>query len=360
MWVPEEMRTLYHAGLAHGANHLVTLVTEAMELLAAAGADDPAGTLRPLLTAALDNALEQGDAALTGPIVRGDVNTVRAHLADIAARRAADAAVVRRAGPRHPGPRGHRRPGAADPRRGDPPGARRGRSAPEAAVPAVPDPPSGEAPAPMTGDAPSSRTRARSSPPCSRRPAAPGPRGRPGADHGRPARGPRQPDPHRPRRGSPTVPVVVSIFVNPLQFGAGEDLDRYPRTLDDDLAVCAREGVDVVFAPVASRRSTRAASPQVTVEPGPLADGARGQDPPRPLPRRADRGRQAVRPGPPRRRGLRPEGLPAARADPPDGRSTSTWASRSSAPRRSASPTGWPCPAATATSTPSSGSRRAR
>ncbi|GCD89725.1 Rossmann-like and DUF2520 domain-containing protein [Nocardioides sp. LS1] len=85
MWVPEEMRTLYHAGLAHGANHLVTLVTEAMEVLAAAGADDPAGTLRPLLTAALDNALAQGDAALTGPIVRGDVNTVRAHLADIAA-----------------------------------------------------------------------------------------------------------------------------------------------------------------------------------------------------------------------------------------------------------------------------------
>ena len=85
MWVPEEMRTLYHAGLAHGANHLVTLVTQAMEILASAGADDPAGTLRPLLTAALDNALEQGDAALTGPIVRGDVNTVRAHLADIRA-----------------------------------------------------------------------------------------------------------------------------------------------------------------------------------------------------------------------------------------------------------------------------------
>jgi predicted short-subunit dehydrogenase-like oxidoreductase (DUF2520 family) len=84
MWVPEEMRTLYHAGLAHGANHLVTLVTEAMEMLAAAGSDDPAGTLRPLLTAALDNALEQGDAALTGPIVRGDLNTVRAHLDEIA------------------------------------------------------------------------------------------------------------------------------------------------------------------------------------------------------------------------------------------------------------------------------------
>jgi predicted short-subunit dehydrogenase-like oxidoreductase (DUF2520 family) len=85
MWVPEERRTLYHAGLAHGANHLVTLVSQAMELLGAAGADDPAATLRPLLEAALDNALTQGDAALTGPIVRGDVDTVRAHLAEVAA-----------------------------------------------------------------------------------------------------------------------------------------------------------------------------------------------------------------------------------------------------------------------------------
>ncbi len=83
MWVAEDKRTLYHAGLAHGANHLVTLVAQAMELLAASGAEDPAATLRPLLSAALDNALVAGDAALTGPIVRGDVNTVRAHLADI-------------------------------------------------------------------------------------------------------------------------------------------------------------------------------------------------------------------------------------------------------------------------------------
>jgi predicted short-subunit dehydrogenase-like oxidoreductase (DUF2520 family) len=84
MWVPEELRGLYHAGLAHGANHLVTLVTQAMELLGAAGAADPAAILRPLLQAALDNALAEGDSALTGPIVRGDVNTVRAHLAELA------------------------------------------------------------------------------------------------------------------------------------------------------------------------------------------------------------------------------------------------------------------------------------
>ncbi len=85
VWVEESHRVLYHAGLAHGANHLVTLVNQAMDLLRASGAEDPAGTLRPLLTAALDNALSYGDAALTGPIVRGDVETVRSHLADIAA-----------------------------------------------------------------------------------------------------------------------------------------------------------------------------------------------------------------------------------------------------------------------------------
>jgi predicted short-subunit dehydrogenase-like oxidoreductase (DUF2520 family) len=84
VWVDEDKRTLYHAGLAHGANHLTTLVSQAMDLLRASGAADPAATLRPLLSAALDNVLSYGDAALTGPIVRGDVETVRAHLADIA------------------------------------------------------------------------------------------------------------------------------------------------------------------------------------------------------------------------------------------------------------------------------------
>ncbi len=89
MWVPEERRALYHAALAHGANHLVTLVAQAREMLAAVAADDPtydpADTLRPLLTAALDNALRDGDAALTGPMVRGDAGTVAAHLEEVAA-----------------------------------------------------------------------------------------------------------------------------------------------------------------------------------------------------------------------------------------------------------------------------------
>ena len=47
----------------------------------------------------------------------------------------------------------------------------------------------------------------------------------------------------------PADHVGVTGFVNPLQFGAGEALERYPRTLDADLAVCEREGAEVVFTP---------------------------------------------------------------------------------------------------------------
>ena len=67
----------------------------------------------------------------------------------------------------------------------------------------------------------------------------------------------------------PKGSVLVSIFVNPLQFGPNEDLDRYPRTLDEDLAVCAREGVRLVFAPPAAEVYP-GGKPQVTVDPGPV------------------------------------------------------------------------------------------
>ncbi|WP_232676352.1 pantoate--beta-alanine ligase [Nocardioides sp. R-C-SC26] len=72
------------------------------------------------------------------------------------------------------------------------------------------------------------------------------------------------------------APVVVSIFVNPLQFGAGEDLDRYPRTWDSDLEVCARQGVDVVFAPSVDEVYP-GGTPMVTVSPGPLAEVLEGR-----------------------------------------------------------------------------------
>ena len=62
--------------------------------------------------------------------------------------------------------------------------------------------------------------------------------------------------------------VIVSVFVNPLQFRPGEDLDRYPRTMEDDLAMCAAEGVAAVFAPSAAEMYP-GGGPEVTVEPGP-------------------------------------------------------------------------------------------
>ena len=93
--VDEEARPLYHAALAHGANHLVVLVAQAAQALAATGIERPGRVLEHLLGAALDGALRserldvprEGEdrgpgaiAALTGPVVRGDIGTVREHL----------------------------------------------------------------------------------------------------------------------------------------------------------------------------------------------------------------------------------------------------------------------------------------
>jgi pantoate--beta-alanine ligase len=74
----------------------------------------------------------------------------------------------------------------------------------------------------------------------------------------------------------PRGSVVVSIFVNPLQFGPGEDLDRYPQTLDEDLARCARAGAQLVFAPSAAEMYP-GGKPQVTVDPGPMGQVFEGQ-----------------------------------------------------------------------------------
>jgi predicted short-subunit dehydrogenase-like oxidoreductase (DUF2520 family) len=81
VWIPEDERVTYHAALAHGSNHLVTLVAQSMQLLSEAGVDDPARVLEPLLSAALSNTLQLGDAALTGPVARGDAGTVAGHVA---------------------------------------------------------------------------------------------------------------------------------------------------------------------------------------------------------------------------------------------------------------------------------------
>jgi predicted short-subunit dehydrogenase-like oxidoreductase (DUF2520 family) len=81
--VAEEARPLYHAALAHAANHLVTLEASSFDLLSAAGIDRPEKVIGPLVQAALDNVLRLGDAALTGPVVRGDAETVVRHIDEI-------------------------------------------------------------------------------------------------------------------------------------------------------------------------------------------------------------------------------------------------------------------------------------
>jgi predicted short-subunit dehydrogenase-like oxidoreductase (DUF2520 family) len=97
VFIAEEDRALYHAAIAFAANHLITLVTSAADLLAGAGVAEPARLLGPLLAASLDNALRFGDAGLTGPVARGDAGTVAAHMAalDGSAARAAYVALAR-------------------------------------------------------------------------------------------------------------------------------------------------------------------------------------------------------------------------------------------------------------------------
>ena len=73
--------------------------------------------------------------------------------------------------------------------------------------------------------------------------------------------------------------VLVTVFLNPLQFAAGEDLSRYPRTFDSDLAICAREGVDVVFAPTPDVVYPEG-DPGVRIGAGPLGEILEGRSRP--------------------------------------------------------------------------------
>jgi predicted short-subunit dehydrogenase-like oxidoreductase (DUF2520 family) len=94
VFIAEENRDLYHAALAGAANHLITLVAQAADLLRTAGVADPGRLLGPLLFASLDNALRFGDAGLTGPVARGDAHTVAAHVRALEAAPSASAAAV--------------------------------------------------------------------------------------------------------------------------------------------------------------------------------------------------------------------------------------------------------------------------
>lgn len=83
--VGESHRALYHAALCHAANHLVTLLAGANDALRTAGIGEPHALLGPLVRAALENSLDRGFSALSGPLLRGDEATIRDHLAAMAA-----------------------------------------------------------------------------------------------------------------------------------------------------------------------------------------------------------------------------------------------------------------------------------
>ena len=112
--------------------------------------------------------------------------------------------------------------------------------------------------------------------------------------------------------------VVVTIFVNPLQFGPQEDLDRYPRDLAGDLAACEAEGVDCVFAPSVAEMYPRPSL--TTVHVADLTTDLCGALASHTLRRRHDRCREAVRDRRTVRGVLRPQGRAAARGRDAHGR----------------------------------------
>ncbi|NWN87600.1 MAG: DUF2520 domain-containing protein [Micrococcaceae bacterium] len=78
--IPETARPVYHAAMAHASNHLVTLTAQAQAMLEAAGIDQAPKLVGNLMSASLENALSNGDQALTGPVSRGDTGTVAKHV----------------------------------------------------------------------------------------------------------------------------------------------------------------------------------------------------------------------------------------------------------------------------------------
>lgn len=260
----ESARGLYHAALAHGANHLVTLTSQAIRVLRAAGIDDGGALLTPLLTAALDGALRGGEANLTGPIVRGDAGTVAEHVAALGAVAGAHPELADLPASYHTLARATVQRGLAN------------RRIDEAQAAALLDALDVSMSTPLDGSTEAPAEAARTDEPvlASAAPTSTSTAGlttEPGAPavvhtiaavrtaraqwHGRTAVVMTMGALHaghlalvqHARRVAEHV--IVTIFVNPLQFGAGEDLTRYPRTLEADLRDLTGEGVDLVFAP---------------------------------------------------------------------------------------------------------------
>lgn len=226
--LPEQARVLYHAALAHTANHLVTLASQSRDALRAAGVADGGALLGPLAQTALDAALQIGDAALTGPVARGDAGTVSEHVAALASA-AVDPDVLPT----------YRALASATTERAER-SNRLGRSQADALRAAIAghDLHPASTPRLVTTIA---DLRAALTP---RRRAVVMTMGALHEGHLALVR----------QAAQLAQEVVVTVFVNPLQFGAGEDLERYPRTLEADLRALAGTGVvDLVFAPPVSQ-----------------------------------------------------------------------------------------------------------
>ena len=248
-WVPDEHRALYHTALAHGANHLVTLVNEAMDRLRDAGVVHPERVLSPLLHAALDNALAMGDARADRsgfPRRRRYRGQASGHAEPDRARLGTQ---LSGSGPAHRGPGDRRRP----------PGAWRCRAAARRAC----QPSSGVLMDPVIAGTRAELAEVRAK--MDGTVAVVMTMGALHAGHEALIDAARALADH----------VIVTIFVNPLQFGPNEDFDRYPRTFDDDVARCAEHGVEVIFAP-SQDEMYPGAQPQVRLDPGPRGETLEG------------------------------------------------------------------------------------
>ncbi|CAM5393241.1 Pantothenate synthetase [Streptomyces glaucescens] len=230
-----------------------------MELLRTAGVTAPDRMLGPLLGAALDNALRSGDAALTGPVARGDAGTVSAHVAQLRAHAPHTVA----GDPRWP----------ARPPTAPSPTACSSRNSPKTCSASSPTAPR----CPRTGETNEPRLRTRPHPGDLRydlqhasvpgRTAVVMTMGALHEGHATLIRTARE-------LAGPNGDVVVTVFVNPLQFGAGEDLDRYPRTLDADVKPAGQSGADIVFAPSADEIYPDG-RPEITLRAGPMGNAWR-------------------------------------------------------------------------------------
>lgn len=240
--VAESDRTAWHAATVIAANHAFAVVTDGAQRLAHLGVRDPGAVLSPLVRAAVDLALTVGPSAHTGPVARGDAGTVAGHLAVPAPRDSTDA--YRTVAPLLAGQVARSRVARSRVDRG---AAARVRPLRVAATVAELDAALAVSPRPralvMTMGALHAGHLA----------------------HLALAR----------ERVGPAGTVVLSVFVNPLQFGPGEDLDTYPRTLEADLAAARTAGVDVAFTPTVAAVYPHGA-PVVRIDPGPLGDQLEG------------------------------------------------------------------------------------